>query len=154
MKAVFDELHYALSVEWDQKDPAFYQAQMEKFSASVKAANVSNQALIEETLSQVKDEKLAKELRTAFTMISINKMSSSEAQSYVRDVMNKSYSRGASWNGSGGMVVGLLVILVIVAAVALASGNARVTDDCVEAYSCEDYCTAGVCYEDCGYSCI
>src|SRR5687767_9331344 len=74
LKAAFDNLNYSLTVEWDQTDRAFYNQKMEDFAQSLRAANVSNQELVEFTVSQVKDEKLAKDLRTAFTMVQINKM--------------------------------------------------------------------------------
>ena len=155
LKDAFDGLNYSLSVEWDQTDRAFYNKQMEKFATALRSANVSNQELVEFTVSQVKDEKLANDLRTAFTMVQINKMDQKEAQKYVLDVMNKSYSQGASWNG-GAVIGGAIVVILIVAVALLATGDARINDgkDCYEVWTCDDYCTAGVCYEDCGYECI
>lgn len=155
LKAAFDNLNYSLSVEWDQTDRGFYNSEMEKFAQALRTANVSNQELVEFTVSQVKDEKLANDLRTAFTMVQINKMDQKEAQKYVMDVMNKSYAQGASWNG-GAVIGGAIVVVLIVAIALLATGDARINDnkDCYEVYTCDDYCTAGVCYEDCGYECI
>jgi hypothetical protein len=155
LKAAFDSLNYSLTVEWNQTDRAFYNAEMAKFAESIRAANVTNQELVEFTVSQVKDQKLAQDLRTAFTMVQINKMDQKEAQKYVVDVMNKSYSHGASWNG-GAVIGGALLVIVIVAVALLATGDARINDneECYEVYTCDDYCTAGVCYEDCGYECI
>lgn len=157
LKAAFDDLNYALSVEWDQQDRSFYDAQMEKFKStlsSLQGQGLSNQELVDFTLSQVKNEKLAKDLETAFTMISINKMSQSEAQRYVTEVMNRSYNQGASWNG--GAVVGVLVAVILVAVALIVAGKARVNENegCYEVYTCEDYCTAGWCYEDCYYECV
>lgn len=155
LKAAFDDLNYSLSVEWNQTDRAFYTAQMEKFGKALRTANVSNQELVEFTVSQVKDEKIANDLRTALTMVQINKMDQKEAQKYVVDVMNKSYSRGASWNG-GAVIGGAILVVIIVAVALLVSGDARINEneECYEVYTCDDYCTAGVCYEDCGYECI
>ncbi len=155
LKAAFDGLNYSLSVEWDQTDRAFYNQQMEKFAQAVRAANVSNQELVEFTVSQVKDEKLANDLRTAFTMVQINKMDQKEAQKYVMDIMNKSYSQGASWNG-GAVIGGAIVVILIVAIALVATGDARINEDeeCYEVWTCEDYCAGGICYEDCGYECI
>lgn len=157
LKAAFDDLNYALSVEWDQTDRAFYSAQMEKFTAQVKSLQeqgLTNQELMDFALTQVKDEKAAKDLQTAFTMITINKMSPKEAQRYVTDVMNKSYSRGASWGGE--VIVGAVVLILIIAVVAIVAGKARVNENeaCYEVYTCEDYCTGSLCYEECGYECI
>ena len=155
LKAAFDNLNYSLSVEWDQSDRNFYNAEMEKFAQSLRAYNVTNQELVEFTVSQVKDQKLANDLRTAFTMVQINKMDQKDAQKYVMDVMNKSYSRGASWNG-GAVIGGALVVVLIVAVALLVTGDARISDsqDCYQVYTCDDYCSAGICYQDCGYECI
>ncbi len=155
LKTAFDEMNYSLSVEWNQTDRAFYNAQMEKFAASLRTANVSNQELVEFAVSQVKDEKASKDLRTALTMVQINNMDQKEAQKYVMDVMNKSYSRGASWNG-GAVIGGAILVVIIVAVALLVSGDARINEneECYEVYTCEDYCTGGLCYEDCGYECI
>ncbi len=157
LKAAFDDLNYALTVDWDQTDRAFYGAQMEKFSSQIKSLQeqgLSNQELMNFALSQVKDEKAAKDLQTAFTMITINKMSPKEAQRYVTDVMNKSYSRGASWGGE--VIVGAVVLVLIIAVVAIVAGKARVNENegCYEVYTCEDYCTGSFCYEECGYECV
>lgn len=155
LKAAFDGLNYSLSVEWNQTDRAFYNSEMSKFAESIRAANVSNQDLVEFTVSQIKDQKLANDLRTAFTMVQINKMDQKDAQKYVVDIMNKSYSHGASWNG-GTVIGGALLVIIIVAVALLVTGDARINDNqnCYEVYRCEDYCTANVCYEDCGYECI
>lgn len=155
LKTAFDELNYSLSVEWNQTDRAFYNAQMEKFGKALRTANVSNKELVEFTIAQVKDEKIAKDLRTALTMVQINNMDQKEAQKYVMDVMNKSYSQGASWNG-GAVIGGAILVVIFVAVALLVSGDARINEneECYEVWTCDDYCTAGVCYEDCGYECI
>lgn len=155
LKAAFDDLNYALTVEWDQVDRDFYNSQMEKFKSnlsSLQESGLSNQDMVDFTLAQVKDEKMAKDLQTAFTMISINKMSQQEAQRYVTDVMNRSYNRGASWGGE--VVVGAIFIILIIAVAAIVAGDARVEDGCYEVEVCEDYCTGGVCYTDCDWECV
>ncbi len=155
LKEAFDSLNYSLTVEWNQTDRIFYNQEMEKFAQALRAANVSNQELVEFTVSQVKDAKLANDLRTAFTMVQINKMDQKDAQKYVMDIMNKSYAHGASWNG-GAAIGGAIVVILIVAVALLATGDARISDsqDCYQVYTCDDYCTGGICYEDCGYECI
>lgn len=157
LKAAFDDLNYALSVDWDQQDQNFYKSQMEKFNStlnSLQEEGLSNQEMINFTLSQLKNEQMKKDLQTALTMVQINKMDQREAQKYVTDVMNKSYSRGASWGGE--VIVGAVVLILIVAVAAIVAGKARVNEDqgCYEVYSCDDYCSGGFCYEDCGYHCV
>ena len=155
LKAAFDELNYALTVEWDQSNRDFYNTQMEQFKSnlgSLQEQGLSNQDLVNFTLTQVKDQKLAKDLETAFSMISINKMSEKDAQRYITDVMNKSYSQGASWGGE--VIVGAIVLILIVAVAAIVAGKARVENGCYKVRVCEDYCTGGVCYTDCDWECV
>ena len=157
LKAAFDELNYALTVVWDQKDQSFYDKEVQKFNSKVvalQAQGMSNQELMNFALENVKDAKIQKDLQTAFTMITINRMSPSEARNYVSETLKKSYSRGASWGGE--VLVGVVVFVIIIAVAAIIAGKARVNEDegCYEVWTCDDYCTGSVCYEDCGYRCV
>ncbi len=145
LKAAFDEMNYALTVEWDQKDQSFYENQLKSFTATVRElqkSGLTNAQMIEFAKTQVKDAKVAKDLETAFSMITINKMSSEEASRYMMESMKRSYSNGASWNGD--VLVYLAVGLLIVAlAVGLSSGNVS---------SGGGYYDGGyTCYDDCYY---
>lgn len=153
LKSAFDSLNYSLTVEWDQTDRAFYDAQMEKFAQAIREARASKEELVSFAVSQVKDARAQRDLRTALTMVQVNQMDQKEAQKYVVDMMNRSYSRGASWNG-GAVIGGAILVVVIVAVALLATGDARVEDGCYQVYKCDDYCTGSVCYQDCYYDCI
>ena len=152
LKAAFDEMNYALTVEWDQQDKNFYEGQLKKFTATVRElqkAGLTNAQMIDFAKSQVKDAKVAKDLETAFSMITINKMSSEEASRYMMDSMKRAYSNGASWNGD--VLVYLAVGLLIVAlAVGLSgSGGSSSGSNTGGIYTCYDNCY----YYDyqCGY---
>jgi hypothetical protein len=155
LKAAFDDMNYALTVEWDQTDRTFYNSQIELFRskiAELQKDGLSNQELISFTLSHVKDANAAKDLETAFNLIAINKMAAHEAQRFVTDVMNKSYNRGASWGGE--VIIGAIVLVLVIAVVAIVAGKARVDNGCYEVWTCDQYCSANVCYEDCSYRCV
>lgn len=155
LKDAFDELNYSLTVDWDQKDRAFYDSQMNKFSKTVtqlQAQGMTNQELVEFTLSQIKDQKLAKDLETAFNMVEINRMNPTEAHKYVTEVLGNSYSRGASWAGE--VVLGAIGLVIFVALAAIVAGKAKVEDGCYKVYSCEDTCFGSTCYRDCDYRCL
>ncbi len=82
LKAALDDLNNALTVDWYQTDRAFYSSQMEKFSYQVKSLKeqgLTNQELTDLALTQFKDEKAAKDLQTAFTIITIDKLSPKKA---------------------------------------------------------------------------
>lgn len=121
LKKAFDEMNYALTVEWDQKDQSFYETELKKFTSVIrdlKKTGLSNEEMIEFAKSQVKDARVAKDLETAFSVITVNKMNSEEASKYMMDSMKRAYSDGASWSGGVTLylVVGLLVLALAVAA--------------------------------------
>ncbi len=142
LKAAFDELNYSLTVEWDQKDRNFYDAKVEAFTKIVKelqSQGLTNAELVDFVKSNLKDKSLAKDLETAYSLISINKLSQAEARKLVMDTTSKAYSKGASWAGET-LVYGALIILIIVAAVAF-GGNVVVTNGsgCYDDRVCVDY---------------
>lgn len=164
LKAAFDELNYSLTVEWDQKDKEFYVEQMKKFHRTLdelQAKGMTTAQLIEFAKSEVKNERVAKDLETAFNMISINKMSSAEANKYIIETLKRSYNSGASW---GGEVVVLVAVaaLIIVAAIAVANAPAGGFSNggvCFyeDYYFCDTYCYYDywwgyTCYDDCYWS--
>lgn len=164
LKAAFDELNYALTVEWDQKDKDFYSTQMKKFMSVVselQSQGMTNAQLIEFVKSEAKDEKVAKDLETAFNMVQINKMSSAEATKYMVDTMKKSYSSGASWNGEV-LIYAAIGLLIVAAAIAIASGSHGGASGsyygggyyCTQYYVCDTYYDPyyGY-YDDCYYTC-
>lgn len=164
LKTAFDELNYSLTVEWDQKDKDFYSAQMKKFSAELRelqAKGLTNSQLVEFVKSEVKNERAAKDLETAFNMVQINKMSSEEASKYMVEAMKKSYNTGASYQGEVFIYVAV-GLLIVAAAIALATADTVVVGGggyyCVDTYVCDTYCYNDyyygyTCYDDCYWAC-
>jgi hypothetical protein len=159
LKAAFDELNYKLTVEWDQKDKAFQQEQMKTFTATLRdlqAKGLTNSQLVDFVKSEVKNDRVAKDLETAFNMISINKMSAQEANKYVVETMKKSYSNGASWNGEVFIYIAAALLIVAVA-IAIANADTIVVGggSCYyqDYYVCDTYCYDDyygyTCYDDC-----
>lgn len=141
LKAAFDEMNYALTVEWDQKDQSFYESQLKKFTATVRElqkTGLTNAQMIEFAKSQIKNAQVAKDLETAFSMITINKMSSEEASRYMMDSMKRAYSNGASWNDEIFLYLPAGVLVVVIALVLKSKGVSIESDD----HSC---------FEDCYY---
>jgi hypothetical protein len=143
LKAAFDELNYSLSVEWDQKDKVFYNSQMEKFTKEVKSLQsegLSNAELVDFAKSQVKDARVAKELDTVYTMVTLNKMNPDEARNFALETVSKSYSQGANFSSGAGLLIGSILLVAIVAAVIAGGGNVNVnTGGCYDQYVCQDY---------------
>jgi len=70
LKAAFDELNYALTVEWDQKDKDFHASQMKKFTASLRdlqSKGLTNAQLVDFAKSQVRMLRLLKTLKLLLT---------------------------------------------------------------------------------------
>lgn len=142
LKAAFDEMNYALSVEWDQKDQNFYETQLKNFTATIRELQkkgLTNAQMIDFAKSQVKDQRMAKDLETAFTMITINKMSSEEASKYMMESMKRSYSNGAAWAGDVLIYLGAALLIVGIA-VALGGSGSTTTTHTGGGYTCYDDC--------------
>lgn len=166
LKEAYDELTYSLDVEWDQNDKDFYDEQMKKFSATLTHLQadglVTNEQVLNLIKTEVKDQKLSKDLEAAFNLITVNKMTSSQARVYISDILNKSYSTGASWNGeiAGYILSGLIIAGIITVFIGLLNESSWMTHDfdvctgggvvqvCVTGKPCEmrDLCTGDVVY--------
>lgn len=122
LKSAFDELNYSLSVEWDQKDKDFYDAQMNKFNKSLdefKAQGGTKTEIFEFVRSELKNEKVAREFETLFNLVLNDEMESEAATLSFIETMKKSYSTGASWDGDGpigiiALTVGALGVMVFI----------------------------------------
>lgn len=113
LKEAFDELNYALTVEWDQQDSAFYEAQTEKFYHELKSLRdegLSDADLLAFVKSNISNQEQLAEVENVLNIINTQKMSHAEAAELIVS-LNLS-QKGASWNGViyvlGG--VGVLVL--------------------------------------------
>lgn len=117
LKQAFDEFHYALSVDWDQKDQAFFQAKSEDFNQSL--TNLMKQGLTKEDLigfakSEIKDAKQADEIVARLNRLNVATMTEKDLSKTVLDMRSSLYSNGASWQGAGdGILIGLGVVALL-----------------------------------------
>ncbi len=119
LKAAVDEMTFALTVEWDQKDPEFYEATMNVFRlrvAELQRQGLTHTQLLDLAKAQVKDARFARDLDTAFSVITVNRLSEEEAMNHVLATMKRSYGKGANWTGDP--TIALLIGFVIVAVIA------------------------------------
>jgi hypothetical protein len=110
LKAAVDELNYALTVEWDQKDPAFYQASIDQFLQH----GFDSAAMVDFLKSRL-DGKTLRDLEQTLAQVDIKHMSVLELQQ--RLVSSQAlYARGASWEGDYvvSLALGLLALAVLV----------------------------------------
>ena len=147
----FDSLNFALSVEWDQQDRNFYDAQVKDFEKTIEGlqnAGLSNVDLINFAKSQIKDKQLSKDMDQLFAVVEANRLSKAEARKFILDTLSKKYSTGVSWTGGRHSYVANLVLILLIAAIIVAaaggssSGGGSYYDDgydCYDDYVCYDY---------------
>jgi hypothetical protein len=129
VRSAIQEFNYSVSVEWDQQDPAFYQAQVEKLKAELaqlKEQGVTSAQIAEAAVSGVKDAKLAQEMKEALVSIEASKLSLEEAQAMVLEAARNTNARGASWSSDVfvwiGPVIGIALVIALLAG-GSSSGN-------------------------------
>lgn len=158
IKAAFDELNYSLTVEWDQKDQSFFNAQTEKFTREVIAlqkAGLTNQEMLDAVLNEVKDKNLVRDIKATYSLVSINALSAEEAQAQVKDLLQRSYNTGASWS-AGSVFFGMVLMIAIIAVVGIVYQEElkKEGERCYMAWKCHDYCGVTGCQQVCGEECI
>ena len=132
IKAAIDEFNFAVTVEWDQQDQAFYQAQMKKFLANLntlRAQGATTAEIIDVAVSTVKNEKLASEMKSILELIEVEKLSVEEAQGMLLEATKNSSSTGASWSSDAWVWIGPVLGIAILLAVLGGSSNGSSTTD-------------------------
>jgi hypothetical protein len=145
LKALFDEINYSLSVEWDQKDQTFYKLKMSQFDAgleTLRAQGLSNQELLSFAREQIKNGKTQNEYDSLVLMLNADTLSVAQANKMVSDLIRKNYNQGASWSGDPvsiglGIVLLGLIALIVIGAVNCENGKW----DCTCGETADDPCT-------------
>ena len=118
LKEAFDDLDYALNVEWDQKDEVFHKSQTDLFIdrvAELQDAGMTNAELMNFTISQVKNGKVAADITALFDLVNANKISETQVLEMVQAMRKDSQTQGANWSGTTTIIA---LSVFIVAAVA------------------------------------
>jgi hypothetical protein len=146
LEKAFDAYNYAVTVEWDQKDPAFHEAQTKLLLEKI--TTLRNEGLSrEEILATVENKVANKEAFEALKLkLSLLKAGSVEELALmIRETSNDMYSHGASWSGNVAVYIFPAVILaVVIYAIATAKDY-----ECVR-WEVGEYCEGGT-YVYCGY---
>jgi autotransporter adhesin len=126
LKDAFNELDYALSVEWDQQDEAFHRAQTDLFIdriVELQAAGLTNAEMMNFTISQVKNNRVAADLTTLFDLVNANKLSENQVLEMIQTMRKDSQTQGANWSGTATIVT--LSIFVVAAVVTYSALKTR-----------------------------
>lgn len=142
LESAMDDYHYTLTVEWDQKDEAFYNKQTDSFVANLSKL-IQEQGLTKEQVLALAEKKMNNSkafdaLKLKLSLLS-PAASASELAESLREAAKDFYSAGASWNGEAVMTYAVIGLVV------LAVGYAvwfHATHECVRyesVYSCDSY---------------
>ncbi len=134
-----DDYHYAMSVEWDQKDMKFQEAKTKELFAQMEKL-IRTEGLTQEQILKLVEKKTnnsaaVEALKAKLSIMNIG--TSDELIQIMRDSSEDMYAQGASWNGS--VIVPVAVGLVIVATLGFALWWSA-THECSE-YKTETKCT-------------
>ena len=118
LERAFDDYHFSLSVEWDQKDQTFYDTKTKEFFSKLENM-IKNEGLTQEQImtlvkQRANNDKVVEALKLKMNLL--GKGSSVEdLTNMMRDSSKDLYSQGASWNGAVVMpvVIGVLIIAAI-----------------------------------------
>lgn len=110
-----DNFQYTMTVEWDQKDQAFYEQSTAAFYAEM--TSLMNQGMTKETVMAVLENKIKnKEMIKAvqLKLALMGNVSPENLALVVKDEAANMYAHGASWNGDLTLWgVGIVVAAVI-----------------------------------------
>lgn len=120
LEKALDEYQYSLTVEWDQKDPAFMTAKTEAFYASL--SDLMDKGLSQEDILAVvskksKNPKEIEALKLKMEMLAGKATSASDLAKAITANSKGLYSTGASWEGSA-ILISVGIVAVIGAAIA------------------------------------
>lgn len=113
-----DDYQYALTVEWDQKDTKFYDAQTTAFFAKL-GKQIAEDGITQADIEALVERKVANKNALAAIKLKLstlsNVKSSDELARVLKENASEFYVRGASWNGESmvPVIAGLLIVGVI-----------------------------------------
>lgn len=110
-----DEYQYALSVEWDQQDQAFYDTQTKIFFAKmgelIQEGGLTQPEIMKMVETKSKNKDAIEALKLKLSVLSKG-ASPEELANIVKESAKDMYAEGASWNGEVVFSVALGIVLV------------------------------------------
>ncbi len=142
----FDAYNYAVTVEWDQKDSAFHEAQtkmlLEKIT-SLRNSGLTRKEILATVESKVANKEAFEALKLKFSLLKTD--SAEELAQTLRETSKDMYSQGASWNGG----VAVWIFPAVFIAILIYAASTAKDYECVR-YEVGEYCEGGD-YVYCGY---
>lgn len=161
LSSAMDEYQFAMTVEWDQKDQAFKNKQLEILSA--KMGELFKKGLTSQEVNKLIETRFqnSKAVEAAKLKVSLmgNKLTPSNVVEVLKDSSSDIYSNGASWNGNtqlfviGGVIVAIVAILVAYSQWKDANyvcTERAIADYCTDTFDCDDYYGCSYVGTECG----
>lgn len=143
LESSLDEYQFAMTVEWDQKDEAFKNAQIDQLSAKVASlfkSGLSVQDVNFLVSKRFQNSKAAEAVKLKLALLGDQVTPANVAQ-VLKENSFGLYQQGASWNGETQMFISIGVAIVAIIAISVAYSKWKDANyECVE-YAQADYCT-------------
>lgn len=115
LEATMNDYQYALSVEWNQKDQAFYDAKTQEFFSKIdrliKEEGLTQEEIIAFASTKSKNKALVDAIKLKASLF--KNASAEDLSALVAQASKEMYAKGASWNGE--VIMPVLGVLVVVA---------------------------------------
>ncbi len=112
IKSVLQDYQFAVTVEWDQKDPAFLKAQEEKLLSSVETLMLNGHSpreLIQESLSLIPDERQRAEVEQSMAHFEKGEISKEDISNLLKQHSGHMSQAGATWSPVAYVLIGVVV---------------------------------------------
>jgi len=142
MNAAFDNLNYALEVEWDGVDQTYLENQKEEFKRSLQELQqegLTKADIIETLISKIKNKRIAGQITDMFEVASVERMTDEEVRTFVMNNMADTYTTGADFTGGRGFGKMALICLIIIAIIVAVVKHHNSDDDDDEKECYDDY---------------
>ncbi len=116
LKEIIETYQYNVTVEWDQKN----EAELEKFESEFRnnviiliQSGHSSDAIIQEALSEIKDERVKKDLAEVMNLFKNKDISQEEAIDLLAFQAENMSHKGASWSTVTKIIVGVVITYAV-----------------------------------------
>lgn len=102
-----DEYHYAMTVEWDQKDQKFYDEKTQIFLSAIQTAiaeGATKEDIYKLAQTKMKSPEALAALKLKMNLLTAQATNSAELAEILKLSTADFYTQGASWNGDVGEV--------------------------------------------------
>lgn len=110
-----DDFHYALNVEWDQKDPVFYENESKKFFSKMEEliaeGKINKLDVLNLLEKKINSKEVVDAVKLKMSLLS-NANSAEDLTKLIRESANEFYAQGASWNGHVVFSVAISIVLI------------------------------------------